>query len=574
MEFVAGSSTVVTLGLKATMKVFKALTSFAGVSQVDLSSAASNVQTPVALEGYGQFTGTVVNSTLSGYALPKPVDAWLGMDYASQPVGEGRFSPVEWPAAFNGTKAATKYGKVCIQDDVISGMSVTVQDEACLNFNVHRTQGVPMDKKLPVLVWIHGGSFCYGSYKAFDGASFVAKSEAPLVVVNFHYRLNSLGFLPSELFDDEGLLNLGVRDQHFFFQFVQKYIAEFGGDPDQVTIGGRSAGGHSTGIHYFHNYAEDKNKPLFARAIHQSGSVTARAFPNATYPLYKTQFTEYMDYLGCPMDDNAAAMKCLRTVDIAAIRDITTTIYNKYDPPLTWPFQPTQGGPLLEKFGSQSGYDETFHHVPVISSTTTDEGKYYTPGDLETNEDFLAFMTNVSPAMTAADVARMEALYPDPAADASSPFAGSPNSTQYDRVSAAWSDYAYICPGQETMYRTSRAGVPSWKIRFNANNSWPAWQGLPHTSDAKYTWAEPQMQHPEVGDVYHGYLASFVATGDPNTYRWPGSPEWPNYGQTGNGTASPQLVMQDWGVEVEEDAIRWEACAFWRAPERAPRLNK
>ncbi|WYZ40811.1 hypothetical protein EsH8_IV_001152 [Colletotrichum jinshuiense] len=530
----------------------------------------------VNLEGYGKFSGTVVNSTLSGRALPAPVDAWMGIDYSTQPVGEGRFSPVTWPEPFNGTKQATKYGKTCIQDPISTAIST--QDEACLNFNVFRTRGVPLDQKTPVLVWIHGGAFYAGAYSSFDAASFAASSKEPITVINFHYRINSLGFLPSALFEEEGLLNLGMRDQHFFLQFVQKHVAAFGGDPEAVTIGGRSAGGHSVGILYFHNYNEDSGKPLFARAIHQSGGVTARAFPNATYPLYKKQYEEYMNFLGCPMEDNAASLACLRAADINDIRNISVKLYYEYDPALTWPFQPTQGGPLLEKFGSQSGIDGTFFHVPTITSNVNDEAKYYLAGGMETNEQFLDYLHNISPALNSTDLELLEALYPDPATNPDSPYANSPNGTQYNRLSAAWSDFGYICSSQETAYRAASADVPTWKLRFNTNNSYPAWKGIPHTADTKYTWDEPVVQYPEVSHIYHGYLSSFVLTGDPNPHRYPGSPEWPRYEPTGYGIDSEpalQIVVQpNNGTKVEKDDIRREACLYWRDPERAPRLNK
>lgn len=527
---------------------------------------------PVTLQGYGSFTGTVVNESLSGHALPHSVDGWLGMDYATQPEGNLRFQPVDWPSPFKGVKEAVDYGKICIQD----AEDVSDQSEGCLNFNVFRTRGVPLSKKLPVLVWIHGGAFNGGSYKSFDAASFAASSEVPIVVVNFHYRVNSLGFLPSALFENEELLNLGLRDQHLFLQFVQKHISSFGGDPNQVTIGGRSAGAHSVGIHYFHNYGEDADKPLFARAIHQSGSVTARAFPNATYPLYEKQMNQYMEYLGCPRDDNEAALACLRSVNIGDIRDITTQIYDEYDPFITWPFQPTQGSPLLEKFGSQSGYDGTFFRIPTITSTVSDEGKYYLPGDLETNEEFLWYLHNGSPALTDEDLALLEDLYPDPATNPDSPYANSPNGTQYNRLSAAWSDYGYICPSQETAVVASSAGVPTWKLRFNTNQFWPDWQGIPHTSDTKYTWdaLAPDIQYPEISHIYHAYLASFVVSGDPNTHRYPGSPEWPNYVAGTNSNPAMQLVVQPNATQAENDDIRSVQCQFWRDPERAQRLNK
>ncbi|CAG9948042.1 unnamed protein product [Clonostachys rosea f. rosea IK726] len=547
---------------------------FTGAAQTVLCLGAST-QDPVVLKGYGSFTGTLINSTLSGASLAQDVDAWLGIDYATQPVGDGRFRPVTWPSSFRGVKAATSYGKSCIQ--ATSSISEADQDEACLNFNVFRPSGIPRSQKLPVLVWIHGGAFYAGGWRNFDGPSFVASSKQPVIVVTFHYRVNSLGFISSPLFEEEGLLNLGIRDQHLLLKFVQRHISSFGGDPDSVTIGGRSAGGHSVGIHYFHNYGEDEGKPLFARAIHQSGSVTARAFPDAHYPLYAEQTAKYLSYLGCNQGlNNAATLSCLRSADIGAIRNISVQLYNDYNEALTWPFQPTKGGPLLEKFGSQSGYDGTFFHVPVITSSVTDEGKFYIPGDKETNDEFLDYLHNISPALTSDDLSLLESLYSDPATDPSSPFANSPNSTQYNRLAAAWSDYAYICPSQETAYRASLAGVPTWKVRFDTNNNFPDWQGIPHTADTRYTWDEPlSVQYPDVSHIYHGYLSSFVVSGDPNTYRYEGSPSWPQYEVNQANNGSLQLTVRPLGgTKVDLDNIRTEACRFWRDPARAARLNK
>ncbi|KAI5865191.1 alpha/beta-hydrolase [Durotheca rogersii] len=557
-------------------KLSSQLCSILGACHGDTPGQFSVEETPVTLEGYGNFTGTTIKSTLSGVSLPGSVDAWLGIDYATQPVGEGRFKPVDWPAPFDGVRAASQYGMACVQDPRYVG--IDAQGEACLNFNVYRTRNVPLSIRLPVFVYIHGGSFNFGTSRSLDGAAFVASSRAPIVVVSFHYRLNSIGFLPSILFSQEGLLNLGLRDQYFFLKhFVQRHISSFGGDPDNVTLGGRSAGAHSVGIHYFHNYGEDTGKPYFARTILQSGSVTARAFPNATYPLYVQQFEAYMAHLRCPTNNNAAALACLRSAKLVDIRKISMKLYDDSQYNNTWPFQPTQGGPMLEKFGSQSGYDATFFHVPTITTSVTDEARFAVPRGMKTNDEFLRYMRSSSPQLTTDDLEALTTLYPDPATDPTSPFQDTSTGVQYARLSAAWSDYAYICPGQETAYRIAAAGIPTWKARFNTNNSFPAWRGIPHAADGRYTWPEPKVQHPEVGRVHHGYLSSFVATGNPNTHRYPGSPEWPRYEPEGYGLDSPpalQLVVQPHNTQIEADDIRRAACLYWRDPKRASRLNK
>lgn len=538
---------------------------------------ATSATAPIVnLAGYGAFQGLMVDNSLTNDTLPAPVDAWLGIEYAAQPVGDRRFRPVEArPTAFEGVHSATQYGKVCVQDPTTISYE---QDEACLSFNVYRTPNIPLDEKLPTLVWIHGGGFVAGSARSLDGASFAATSENPIVVVTFNYRLNSLGFLPSTLFEEEGLLNLGLRDQRFFLEFLQEHLSSFGGDPDQITIGGRSAGGHSVGIHYFHNYGNDTGKPLFARVIHQSGSVTARGFPNSSYPQYQSDFSRFTSALNCSLDvDNAAILACLRAAPIDAIQSESAQMYSDGAPSIAWPFQPTLGGPLLERPGSVSGREGTFFHLPAITSHVTNEGKYYTRGDLETNDDFLQFMLQTSPFLNTTDIAIINDLYPDPTAHPDSPYANSPNSTQYNRLSEAWSDYAYICPSRETAYRVSSAGVPIWRLHFNTPDSpleYSSWRGVPHTSDTRYTWASRKVPYTVTGDIYHAYLASFVTTGDPNTARLAGTPEWPQYDASKGADAEQLLVNPGNFTVVEKDSYRRAQCEFWNSDERAVRLNK
>lgn len=109
----------------------------------------------ITLPGYGSFVGTTISQTLTKSPLPATVDAWLGIDYATQPVGDLRFAPVGAPAEFAGVKNATQYGLSCIQDPTTLPYD---QDEACLSFNVFRPQNVSSTAKLPVLIWIHGVS--------------------------------------------------------------------------------------------------------------------------------------------------------------------------------------------------------------------------------------------------------------------------------------------------------------------------------------------------------------------------------------------------------------------------------
>ena len=188
----------------------------------------------------GRVVGTQLKDT-----FPQPVDAFLGVPYALPPVGDRRFRPAFKVPSSSDTIYASKYGPVAPGKALLSGGPKLVQSEDCLTANIFRPAGSNDTGKLPVAVYLHGGAFNRGSAAMHNTASMVAWSERPFVAVSFNYRIGALGFLPSSLSQREGLLNLGLRDQVHLLQWVQENIANFGGDPTNVTLFGLSAGAHS-----------------------------------------------------------------------------------------------------------------------------------------------------------------------------------------------------------------------------------------------------------------------------------------------------------------------------------------
>ncbi|XP_062555867.1 venom carboxylesterase-6-like [Armigeres subalbatus] len=192
--------------------------------------------------------------------------SYRGIPYVQPPVGELRFEdPV--PLYFDASVTFDNTSHPCIQQTVSSRK---FGHEDCLYLNVYTTY-VRMRKRprplMPVLVWIHGGSFTEGSSETdIFGNEFILDED--VLVVTFNYRLSSLGFLA---IDDLNIAsNLGLKDQTEAFRWVNRNIRSFGGDPDRVTIMGWSSGSAAA---TYHMYAQSSRK-LFQHVIAMSGTMT------------------------------------------------------------------------------------------------------------------------------------------------------------------------------------------------------------------------------------------------------------------------------------------------------------
>jgi acetylcholinesterase len=175
----------------------------------------------------------------SGY--PQPLELFLGIPYALSTAGERRFRPPVAVGTSDETFDASNYGNICPSGPPDN----THVSEDCLNLNIYRPKERSQDKLLPVLVHIHGGAFNGGFGHSRQVSNLVAWASEPFIGISFNYRLGALGFLPSKVTADEGLLNLGLKDQALLLEWVQKNIEAFGGNPDDVTLMGSSAGAHS-----------------------------------------------------------------------------------------------------------------------------------------------------------------------------------------------------------------------------------------------------------------------------------------------------------------------------------------
>ena len=209
------------------------------------------------------------------------ITVFKGIPFAAPPVCNLRWAPPQEPAKWDGVRQCFKYLAAPVQpgpeenpreDDVYAkewSVDTSLQlNEDCLYLNIW-TPAKKTDEKLPVYFWIYGGGWQVGhaSEMEFDGERIARRG---IVVVTINYRVNLFGFtchpeITAEY--PEAPANFGLLDQHKALTWVYKNISNFGGDPEQITIGGQSAGGGSV----INQLAYKKNKPMIKRAVVESG---------------------------------------------------------------------------------------------------------------------------------------------------------------------------------------------------------------------------------------------------------------------------------------------------------------
>ncbi|XP_067937851.1 putative inactive carboxylesterase 4 [Watersipora subatra] len=185
------------------------------------------------------------------------IDLFLGVRYAAPPSGPRRFRKPSPPEPWSGTIDAVSVNNSCIQLDYSN------RDEDCLFMDITVPGGVDPANKKPVMMFIHGGGYLFGSKDFYLGASLAKHGDVIVVVIN--YRLDAFGFL----YEGPGTGNFGLWDQRAALVWIQNNIQRFGGDPDLVTIFGESAGSGSVSAQLMGQH----NDGLFKRGIQESGSL-------------------------------------------------------------------------------------------------------------------------------------------------------------------------------------------------------------------------------------------------------------------------------------------------------------
>lgn len=447
------------------------------------------------------------------------MNQYLGIPYAAPPGGALRWMPPQPFGHWQGVLQATQFGSECPQEG--GG------DENCLFLNVY-TPNIQknQDKQngLAVMVWIHGGGLTTGVSSDFDPTPLMAGGN--VIVVTINYRLGVLGFFAHPAIDAEGHLagNYGLMDQQFALGWVQRNIANFGGDASRVTIFGESAGGLSI----YSQLASPLAAGLFSGAIAQSGAYGGFAkyrpaiLPIAVAETTGNGFVEAGTHFATRIGCASQTADCLRGFDAASLVAAERQPYPFID------------GTLLTQTPGEAFANGNFNHVPVITGTNHDEYRFFVARDFNIN-------TPNGPVTAAKYVADLGMLvgpplvpavlgqYPQPP---SIPISAAPL-----EFASVGTDGVFACTARRAMEGLSQY-VTVYAYEFddeNAPSPFPPLAyplGAYHGSDVQYLFNRMGVAAPFTPDqqllsqAIVNYWTQFAMTRDPNSA---GQPVWAPY---------------------------------------------
>jgi para-nitrobenzyl esterase len=453
----------------------------------------------------------------------READLWVfkGIPYAAPPVGELRWRPPQPVAPWKNVRVCDAFGPSCPQPGAggVFYLEVGPTAEDCLYLNVW-SPARSASERLPVMVWIHGGSFetGSGSMAVYGGAALAAKG---VVVVTLNYRLGPLGFLAHPALTAESPEhssgNYGLLDQIAALQWVKRNIAAFGGDPERVTVFGESAGAISILDLLVSPLAEG----LFERAIAQSGILLDVGFgvsTNGTLAEAERSGEEFAKRLGIdPAGDVAAQLRAKSPGELLS----ASSNENLMERGLTW--KPVADGYVLPDLPTRLWLQDKQTKVPLLIGSNADEGNAFLTGLTMSAEEFRRQMEGVFGPF----VDQAYALYPVKT-----------SSDIVPAFSRMLTEVGFASTARFAAQVMSRS-APAYLYQFTRvplGNPLGAFHGveIPYVfgNAGLFTTLGPieQVDY-DLSEAMMGYWTRFAASGDPNGA---GAVEWPRYDSAGD----------------------------------------
>lgn len=464
----------------------------------------------------GAHADSLVVKTEQGKAQGKTINdgkvkAWMGLPYAAPPVGELRWKAPQPAAKWTGTRDATNYRAHCAQGRVFEDM--IFQDsggsEDCLFLNVYAPATAKAKSKLPVMFWIHGGGYSGGaSNEPRHNGDFLPLKDVVLVTIN--YRLGVFGFLVTDELAKEGngsAGNYGLQDMIAALGWVKQNIGQFGGDPQNVTIFGESAGSFAVST----LMASPMAKGLFAKAIGESGA----AFPSGLNLGGETVAEREKIDAKWVESTGAKSLKDLRALS-------TDEILKAAAKPGTG-FEPCVDGKVLTEPVPETYAAGKQAHVPLLAGWNADEGSFF--------------------AMQGMKAAQFNGMIKGMWGDRADEFLKLYPGTTDDEALRSAIDYgsdAFIAFGTWKWLEAHRKTGDAPVYRYHFELAAPPSKFHPgtfafHSDDIEYVFGTLDTRpgytvRPEdrvLSDQMMSYWTNFARTGDPNGK---GLPVWPKYG--------------------------------------------
>jgi para-nitrobenzyl esterase len=447
----------------------------------------------------------------------KGVHVFRGIPYAAPPVGPLRWQAPRREAAWEGVRPATKFSTQSAQTDFaltkLLGGTQPANGEDSLYLNV--TTPACDGARRPVLVWIHGGAFIWGAGDApfYDGTNFARHGD--LVVVTINYRLGPFGFLHlSDLFGDAfaGSGNAALLDQVAALEWVRDNIAAFGGDPEQVTIFGESAGAASVAT----LLGTPGSRGLYAGAIAQSGNASWNTTPEQATAVTRG----VVERLGVRPGDRDALLAAGTEQILEAMPAF------REDGANTLPFQPVVDGVVLPRTPLATIRAGNAAGVRLIAGTNAHEMTLFTIADP-------AFYS-----LTFDDVvARAAKVISDAPALVDGYRQRRPDATPQTLWQELAGDAVFRVPAIELL-EAQMAHAPTWSYLFTWET--PVFGGLLRSTHAvEIPFVFDNLETPDsrmftgaaldrrrLADAMHRAWIGFARTGDPDH---PAIPHWPQY---------------------------------------------
>jgi len=451
---------------------------------------------------------------------------FLGIPYAQAPVGELRWrAPLPMPA-FSSVFNATQAGAGCEQFSPVTDVPITNED--CLFLNIWRPSGdnTPnADSKLPVMVYIHGGAFAFGSSTEphYDGGVLAATRN--VIVVSMNYRLGYLGFLAlPELTSEAGHSgNYAFFDQQLALQWVHDNIGAFGGDAERVMLFGESAGGMSTCM----QLASPKSAAMIHSAAIQSGFCLADVFSQEEGEIAGDKFAANA---GCADGDRLACLRSKSIREIDAALKAAGIVEKPFVPSPAVPVVPVLDGEFISSLPRELLAIGAMAGKSVIIGTNKNEGTLFTAfhADIPDEGSYLALLE--SEYGDNADA--VAALYPFGA---------------YSSGLAAYADLSgdrfFTCNAKGTEDALAQGGANVYAYEFVQDVSSPLAGllkfvaptldfGTMHTSDVPYVFGynsglgNIDGERAITADLMQTYWVNAATTGEPNAENMP---QWPLY---------------------------------------------